>query len=137
MLARYVEFPVKGDDDGWLVAIEGQKNIPFAIKRVYYIFGTRAGVRRGKHAHHTLQQLMVCMTGNCKVLLDDGKQREEVVLASNDRGLFIDPMVWHEMYDFSSDCVLLVLADGWYEVADYIRDYGAFKAACAASGKAP
>ena len=137
MLARYVEFPVKGDDDGWLVALEGQNNIPFAIKRVYYIFGTRAGVRRGKHAHHALQQLMVCMTGSCKVLLDDGKQREEVVLASNDRGLFIDPMVWHEMYEFSSDCVLLVLADGWYDVADYIRDYGAFEVACAANGKTP
>ena len=137
MLARYVDFPARGDDDGWLIAIEGQKNIPFAIKRVYYIFGTRAGVRRGKHAHHTLQQLMVCMTGSCKVLLDDGKRREEVELTSNNHGLFIDPMVWHEMYDFSSDCVLLVLADGWYEVADYIRDYDAFKAAGAANGKAP
>jgi dTDP-4-dehydrorhamnose 3,5-epimerase-like enzyme len=134
MLARYVMFPVKGDDDGWLVAIEGQKNIPFAIKRAYYIFGTRAGVRRGRHAHRTLQQMMVCMTGSCKVLLDNGKHREEVLLASNGRGLFIDPMIWHEMYEFSSDCVLLVLADGWYEVADYIRDYGAFKAA---SGNAP
>jgi dTDP-4-dehydrorhamnose 3,5-epimerase-like enzyme len=137
VLARYVEFAVKGDDDGWLVAIEGQKNIPFAIRRAYYIFGTRAGVRRGKHAHHTLQQLMVCMTGSCKVLLDDGKQREEVVLASNDKGLFIDPMVWHEMYDFSRDCALLVLADGWYDLADYIRDYAAFKAAAGAVTRKP
>jgi dTDP-4-dehydrorhamnose 3,5-epimerase-like enzyme len=134
MLARFVEFDARGDDDGWLIAIEAQKNIPFAIKRTYYIYGTRAGVRRGKHAHHQLQQLMICLAGSCKVLLDDGKQREEVLLASNTRGLFIDPMVWHEMYDFSSDCVMLVLADGWYDVADYIRDYGAFIAAC---GNAP
>jgi dTDP-4-dehydrorhamnose 3,5-epimerase-like enzyme len=134
MLARYVEFPVKGDDLGWLVAIEGNKNIPFAVQRVYYIFGTRAGVRRGNHAHHKLRQLMVCIAGSCKVLLDDGKQREEVLLDSNARGLFIDPMVWHEMFEFSGDCVLLVLADGWYDVADYIRDYGAFKALC---GNAP
>ena len=134
MLARYVEFQVMGDDLGWLVAIEAQKNIPFAIKRTYYIFGTRAGVRRGNHAHRTLQQLMVCMTGSCRVLLDNGKYREEALLDSNTRGLFIDPMIWHEMYEFSSDCVLLVLADGWYEIADYIRDYSAFKTA---SGNAP
>lgn len=134
MLARYVEFAAKGDDLGWLVAMEGEKNIPFAIKRAYYLFGTRAGVVRGKHAHHVLQQLMVCLAGSCKVLLDDGRSTEEVSLAPNHQGLFIDPMVWHEMHDFSSDCVLLVLADGWYDVADYIRDYGAFKAAC---GKAP
>ena len=131
MLARYVDFSVMGDDDGWLVALEAQKNIPFPIKRVYYIFGTGAGVRRGKHAHHALQQLMVCLAGSCKVLLDDGRQREEVQLASNRQGLFIDPLVWHEMFAFSSDCVLLVLADGWYDIADYIRDYDAFKAACA------
>lgn len=134
MLARYVEFQVMGDADGWLIAIEGKKNIPFTIQRTYYIFGTRAGVHRGRHAHHTLQQLMVCLSGSCKVLLDDGKYREEVLLHSNTRGLYIDPMIWHEMYEFSSDCVLLVLADGWYDVADYIRDYRAFKAA---SGNAP
>ena len=134
MLARYVEFQMKGDELGWLVAIEAQKNIPFAIKRTYYIFGTRAGVRRGNHAHHALRQLMVCLSGSCKVLLDNGSHREAVLLDSNTRGLFIDPMIWHEMYDFSSDCVLLVLADGWYDVADYIRDYRAFKAA---SGYAP
>ena len=138
MLARYMEFPLKGDDDGWLAALEANQNIPFAIKRIYTIFGTRAGVVRGKHAHHTLRQVMVCLVGSCKVLLDDGKQREEVVIASPrnpshnalQKGLFIDPMVWHEMYAFSSDCVLLVLADGGYDLADYIRDYSAFTALC-------
>ena len=129
MLARYAKFQARGDDLGWLIAIEGQKDIPFAIKRAYYIFGTREGVRRGKHAHHKLRQMMVCIAGSCKVLLDDGKTREEILLATNDRGLFIDPMVWHEMFEFSSDCVLLVLADGWYDLADYIRDYSEFKTA--------
>ena len=141
MLARYIEFPVKGDDDGWLSALETGKDIPFAIARVYTIFGTQARVVRGKHAHHTLRQLMVCVTGHCKVLLDDGKQREEVLIEAPrkpshnalQKGLFIDPMVWHEMHDFSSDCVLLVLADGGYDLADYIRDYDAFKTL---SGKA-
>ena len=136
MLARTIEFPLKGDNDGWLGALEVGKDVPFDIRRVYYIFGTQAAIVRGKHAHHTLQQLMVCLAGRCTVLLDDGKRREEVLLAAPltpthnapQQGLFIDPMVWHEMYEFSSDCVLLVLADGGYDLADYIRDYDAFKA---------
>ena len=75
--------------------------------------------------------MMVCLTGQCKVLLDDGNTREDVVLTRNDHGLMLDPMLWHEMYDFSPDCVLLVLADNYYDEADYIRDYRTFKAACA------
>ena len=130
MLARYLKFPVMGDADGWLVAVEGRKSIPFPIERAYYIFGTRAGVVRGKHAHHRLQQLMVCLAGTCTVLLDDGHAREQVPLSANHRGLFIDPMVWHEMHDFSPDCVLLVFADAWYDTRDYIRDYAQFKALC-------
>jgi dTDP-4-dehydrorhamnose 3,5-epimerase-like enzyme len=123
-LARYVDFAVRGDDLGWLVALEADRNVPFPIKRVYYIFGTREGIRRGKHAHRRLTQM-------CKVLLDDGNTREDVVLTRNDHGLMLDPMLWHEMYDFSPDCVLLVLADNYYDEADYIRDYRTFKAACA------
>lgn len=130
-LARYVDFAVRGDELGWLVALEGERNVPFAIKRAYYIFGTRHGVRRGNHAHRQLTQMMVCLAGQCKVVLDDGRMREEVLLARNDCGLMLDAMLWHEMYDFSSDCVLLVLADGWYDEADYIRDYQQFRAACA------
>jgi dTDP-4-dehydrorhamnose 3,5-epimerase-like enzyme len=130
-LARYVEFPVRGDALGWLVALEGERNVPFAMKRAYYIFGTQSGVTRGKHAHRQLTQMMVCLAGRCKVLLDDGHAREEVTLDRNDRGLMLDAMLWHEMSDFSPDCVLLVLADNYYDEADYIRDYAAFKAACA------
>lgn len=130
-LARYIDFAVKGDPLGWLVALEGERNVPFPIKRAYYIFGTQPGVRRGKHAHRQLKQMMVCLAGRCTVLLDDGRAREAVELARNDRGLMLDPMLWHEMYDFSSNCVLLVLADNWYDEADYIRDYAAFKKACA------
>lgn len=129
MLARFVDFRVRGDDLGWLVALEARRDVPFPVERVYYIFGTQPGVRRGKHAHRKLRQMMVCLAGRCTVVLDDGKVREEIELARNDRGLMIDPMVWHEMYAFSADCVLLVLADAWYDEADYIRDYTAFKAA--------
>ncbi len=130
-LVRFTDFAVKGDEQGWLVALESDRNVPFPIKRAYYIFGTRAGVSRGRHAHRRLTQMMVCLAGHCKVLLDDGRVREDVALARNDRGLMLDPMIWHEMYDFSADCVLLVLADNWYDETDYIRDYNAFRAACA------
>jgi len=129
--ARYIDFTVRGDELGWLVALESDRNVPFPIKRTYYIFGTKNGVRRGKHAHRQLTQMMVCLAGQCKVLLDDGSRREEIALTRNDRGLMLAPMLWHEMYEFSPDCVLLVLADNWYEEADYIREYDAFKAACA------
>ena len=131
MIARYADFQRKGDEDGWLIALEMGKNIPFDMRRAYYIYGTRAGVTRGKHAHHKLRQLMVCMAGSCCVLLDDGRTREEVRLEHNEHGLYIDPMVWHEMHAFSKDCVLLVLADDFYKLDDYIRDYAAFKALCA------
>lgn len=131
MIARYEDFQRKGDEDGWLIALEMGKNIPFDMRRAYYIYGTRAGVTRGKHAHHKLRQLMVCMAGSCCVLLDDGRTREEVRLEHNEHGLYIDPMVWHEMHAFSKDCVLLVLADDFYKLDDYIRDYAVFKALCA------
>jgi hypothetical protein len=134
MLARYIDFEVRGDELGWLVALEGERNIPFPIRRAYYIFGTRAGVRRGRHAHRTLQQVMICLAGECRVLLDDGAMTEDVRLHRNDRGLVLAPMIWHEMYDFSADCLLLVVADARYEEGEYIRSYSAFKAACAAGG---
>ena len=133
MIARYEDFQRKGDDDGWLIALETGKNIPFDMRRAYYIYGTRAGITRGKRAHHKLRQLMICMSGSCSVMLDDGRTRETVRLETNERGLYIDPMVWHEMHTFSEDCVLLVLADDFYKLDDYIRDYTAFKALCAKS----
>ena len=72
---------------------------------------------------------MVCLSGTCKVLLDDGRAQETVTLSRNTQGLLLDPMVWHEMFEFSKGCVLLVLADDWYDESDYIRNYDAFKAA--------
>lgn len=128
-LARFIDFERRGDDLGWLIALEAERNIPFPIRRAYYIFGTLPGVRRGRHAHRKLRQVMVCLSGRCTILLDDGKTVEEVRLAGNERGLVLEPMIWHEMYDFSADCVLLVLADGWYDETDYIRDYGVFSKA--------
>ena len=125
-LATILEFKFNGDDRGSLVALESYKNIPFEIKRVYYIFDTKSDVVRGLHAHKDLLQVMVCLKGSCRVVLDDGLITEEIELNSCDKGLVIEKMVWHEMYDFSADCVLLVLANEYYDESDYIRNYDDF-----------
>ncbi|WP_270693394.1 MULTISPECIES: sugar 3,4-ketoisomerase [unclassified Aeromonas] len=127
MLIKLLDFNILGDERGQLVAIEGNRYIPFDIKRVYYLFGTKPGVARGFHAHKKLKQLAVCIKGSCRFVMDDGNNKEEVILSTPDKGLLIDAMQWHEMYDFSDDCVLMVLADQIYDESDYIRDYGEFK----------
>jgi dTDP-4-dehydrorhamnose 3,5-epimerase-like enzyme len=121
-----VEFPILGDARGQLISLEGNRNVPFSIARAYYIFGTAAGVSRGFHAHHTLRQLAVCVRGSCTMLLDNGREKREIRLNSPSLGVMIEPMVWHEMSDFTEDCILLVLADQVYDEADYIRDYDIF-----------
>ncbi|MGX5660649.1 sugar 3,4-ketoisomerase [Castellaniella ginsengisoli] len=123
-----MDFLPLGDRRGSLVALEGQRTVPFAIQRVYYLFGTKAGVSRGYHAHRRLQQVAVCVAGRCRMVLDDGVSRESVWLDSPTRGLMIRSMVWREMHDFTPDCVLLVLASAHYDEADYIRDYQQFRA---------
>lgn len=125
-LERWVEFPPLGDERGELVAIEAGKHIPFPIRRVYYMFAGKRGASRGFHAHRVLQQVAVCVSGHCKMHLDDGREKVEVTLDSPYRGLLIGGMVWREMHDFSPDCVLLVLADQHYDEADYIRSYDEF-----------
>lgn len=119
-------FPPHGDDRGQLVAIEAQQDLPFAIRRVYYIYDTLPGVRRGFHAHLQLQQILLCVSGSCKIHLDDGFDTAEVVLDKPNEGLYISNNMWREMYDFSEDAVLLVLASEHYTEDDYIRDYDAF-----------
>ena len=126
MEVKIINFEIKGDDRGKLIAIEEYKNIPIEIKRVYYIFDNKNNTKRGFHAHKNLQQTAICVKGSCKFLLDDGKEKKEVVLDSPNKGLFIDKMIWHEMYDFSEDCVLVVLANDYYDEGDYIRDYDEF-----------
>lgn len=125
-LIKWVDFPSLGDERGSLVALEAQQSVPFVIKRVYYIFGTHKGIARGFHAHYNLQQVAICITGKCRMILDDGNKREEVWLDSATRGLIIGDLVWREMHDFSEDCVLLVLASEHYDESDYIRSYDDF-----------
>jgi len=115
-----------GDERGSLVALEEGKNIPFQVKRVYYMFNTKGGVRRGFHAHKTLKQVAIAVRGSCRFLLDDGQERVEIMLDNPAQGLVIESFMWPEMYDFSEDCVLMVLADQLYDESDYIRDYSQF-----------
>ena len=122
-----IEFTPKGDSRGWLIALENLKEVPFEIRRVYYIYGTELGVRRGMHAHRDLQQIAICVCGACTFLLDDGRERRSIRLDRPDRGLHIRSMVWREMENFTRDCVLLVLANRLYDENDYIRGYDQFK----------
>jgi dTDP-4-dehydrorhamnose 3,5-epimerase-like enzyme len=123
---KLIDLQTHGDDRGSLIAIEEQVNIPFAIKRVYYKFDTLEGVRRGFHAHKDLKQVAIVLKGSCKFLLDDGKERTEILLNNPAQGLCIESMIWREMFDFSADCILMVLADKLYDEPDYIRDYNQF-----------
>ncbi|CDE45550.1 lipopolysaccharide biosynthesis protein [Clostridium sp. CAG:411] len=119
-------FQQHGDERGMLVALEGHNDIPFEIKRVYYMYDTKEGVRRGFHAHKSLEQILICIHGSCKILMDNGTEKKVVSLEKPYEGLYISNSIWREMYDFSPDAVLLVLASDVYREEDYIRDYDEF-----------
>lgn len=121
-----LDLQVIGDFRGSLIALEQGLNVPFTIQRVYYIYGTKLDVSRGFHAHKKLKQLAVCVAGKCRIVLDNGRNREEIWLDSPDKALLIGGMIWREMHDFSDDCVLMVLASEWYDPDDYIHDYEEF-----------
>lgn len=126
MEVKMYRFPPHGDHRGQLVAIEENKDLPFDVRRVYYIYDTLPGVRRGFHAHRNLQQILLCVNGSCKIHLDNGSETAEVVLDKPNEGLYIANDMWREMYDFSDGAVLLVLASEYYDEADYIRNYDDF-----------
>ena len=125
-LSTLIDLPDLSDSRGGMISLEGGKFVPFGIKRIYYIFGTADGGARGFHAHIKLRQIAVCVSGSCRFVLHDGIRREEVVLSDPKKGLLIDSMIWREMHDFSSDCVLLVIASDHYEESDYIRSFDEF-----------
>lgn len=119
-------FQPHGDDRGQLVALEEFKDIPFRIKRVYYMYDTRADVVRGHHAHKSLEQILICIHGSCKIRLDNGFEKKVVPLEKPYEGVYIANHIWREMFDFSEDAVLMVLASELYDTEDYIRDYEEF-----------
>ncbi len=122
---KYV-FQPHGDERGQLIALEEFKDIPFAIKRVYYMYNTSKGVTRGYHAHKNLEQILICIHGSCKVKLDNGTEKKIIPLERPYEGVYISHNMWREMFDFSSDAVVMVLASELYDENDYIRDYDEF-----------
>ena len=126
-ICRFYDLPNLGDSRGSLVSVDLTTGLPFEIKRAYYIFGTKPEVSRGFHTHKTLHQVAVCLSGSFMLVLDDGEKREDVLMDSPFRGVDLPPMLWHEMYAFSPDCVLLVLASDYYNESDYVRNYSDFK----------
>lgn len=120
------QFDVRGDDRGSLIALEQGINIPFEIKRAYYIYDTKEEISRGFHAHISLQQMVICVAGSCRIRVDDGKQIRDIILDSPAKGLLIENLVWREMHDFTPGSVLMVFASEHYDESDYIRTYDAF-----------
>jgi dTDP-4-dehydrorhamnose 3,5-epimerase-like enzyme len=119
---RIIDIPQLIDARGSLSVVEFGNVLPFFVRRIYWIYGTKSGVSRGFHAHKKLQQFCVCVAGSVRISLFDGQKEESVILDSSLEGLLIGPSLWREMHDFSPDCVLMVFADAEYDEADYIRD---------------
>ena len=118
-----IEFKDLGDERGKLVVIEGNESIPFAIQRVFYIYGSDSTVVRGQHANRESEFVLINVAGQSKVRITDGHEEFVVELNRPMMGVYIPKMVWKDMYDFSSDSVLLVLASTHYDGSEYIRDY--------------
>lgn len=126
---RWVKLTVVSDQEGDLAYVEETRHIPFAIKRVFYIYNVPHGKKRGNHAHRTTEQLIIAASGCFDVILDGGSDREKYHLDRPDFGLYVQKMTWSELECFSSGAVCLVLASQVFDEGDYLRDYGAFKRA--------
>ncbi|MDA8089056.1 MAG: FdtA/QdtA family cupin domain-containing protein [Nitrospiraceae bacterium] len=123
---KIIDFPKIADPRGNLTFIEGMRHVPFDIRRVYYLYDVPGGAERGGHAHIALSQLIIAMSGSFDVILDDGHEKKRFHLNRSYYGLYICPMVWRELDNFSSGSVCLVLASNLYEESDYYRDYNEF-----------
>lgn len=126
MDVKKIRFNERNNDTGKLTFLEAKKDIPFDIKRVYYVYDVARDERRGFHAHKELEQYLICIHGTCKILLDNGAEKENVLLDNPSEGLYVGAKMWHEMYDFSEGALLLVLASEYYNEKDYIRNYNEF-----------
>jgi UDP-2-acetamido-3-amino-2,3-dideoxy-glucuronate N-acetyltransferase len=124
--ARIIDLRTVIDMRGTLAVGEIGAQLPFLPKRVFFVYGVESKDVRGEHAHHTLEQFLICTNGEVSVVVDDGRERAEVLLDSPDRGIYIPPMVWGIQYRYSRDAVLMVLASDKYDASDYIRDYDSF-----------
>lgn len=120
---KIIELPKISDPRGNLTFVEENDHIPFEIKRVYYLYDVPGGSERGGHAHKDLHQLIIAMSGSFDVVLDDGKEKKRFHLNRSYYGLYVCPMIWRELDNFSSGSVSLVLASNLYDESDYYRDY--------------
>ena len=125
----YIELKqIVDENDGVLSVAESMREIPFNIKRTYYIYGlTHSKALRGFHAHKKLEQVLFCINGSFKLMVDDGMNKKYFFLKDPNHGLYIGPKLWHTMFEFSKDCIILVFASDYYNESDYIRDYDEFK----------
>ena len=123
---KILNFDVKNDNRGSLIALENLKEIHFEIQRIYYIYDTNPDFPRGAHAHKELEQVLIMMDGSCEIVLNDGKNNKSIILNRPDIGLFIGKNMWREMKNFSYGAKLLVLASDFYNESEYIRDYNEF-----------
>jgi len=121
-----VDLPKINDPRGNLTFIEGGRHVPFDIRRVYYLYDVPGGAERGGHAHKELHQLIVAMSGSFDVIIDDGREKQRIHLNRSYNGLYVCPMIWRELDNFSSGSVCMVLASNHYDEADYYRDYQQF-----------
>ncbi len=121
-----IAFHKRTGPEGALSFLEAERDLPFPVKRIYYIYNVPPDGRRGFHAHKELQQCLLCIHGSCRILLDDGMERKTVELSDPNEGLYIGPVTWREMYDFSEGAVLVALVSEYYDEADYIRNYEQF-----------
>lgn len=124
---RVLNFADLGDERGKLVVVEGSKDIPFKIERVFYIYGSDSDVIRGQHANKESEFVLINVGGTSKVRIDNGHSEAVIELNKPMMGLYIPTMVWKDMYDFSEDSILLVLASTHYDGSEYIRDYEEYK----------
>lgn len=123
---RIVELPKISDPRGNLTFIEGRRHVPFDFQRMYYLYDVPGGAERGGHAHKALHQLIIAMSGSFDVLLDDGRNKKQFHLNRSYYGLYVCPLIWRELNNFSSGSVCVVLASNTYDEADYYRNYSEF-----------
>ena len=127
---KIIDLPIIHEPRGNLTFVENSNHIPFDMNRVYYLYDVPGGSKRGGHAHKELHQFVIAMSGSFDITLDDGRQKRKYHLNRSYAGLYICPMIWREIDNFSSGSVCLVLASEFFDESDYYRDYSSFLKAC-------
>lgn len=130
-----IELPVVPDPQGDLAFAEGGNHLPFPIARAFYVYGIPTEAARGGHAHRTLEQAVFCLSGGLEITVDDGERRRPVTLEDPRKGVYLPPMVWHDIGGFGAGTVYLVLASAEFDESDYIRDYEQYLSAVRAAAE--